>query len=115
MKDWNCLKHISHPFGINKNKQIGVVGVMEKEKRTNIVKCHNKLCALYSANEPLHCLSHTLGLTDMEIRQCNTKVLYHEYIRRENHDKWIEKKRMEWNLYQKAYRNKNKNEIQNVT
>lgn len=81
-----------------------------KEKK-NIVRCRNKLCALYNENASLNCDAIKLGLDKYDIKNCNLRNLYQEWIKRETHDKWLDKKRGEWNKYQKLYRNrKNKNE-----
>lgn len=79
-------------------------------KRINLTKCRNKLCALYNPNKVLNCAASDLGVEDKyDIRSCNLRDLYQELVKRQVHDEWLEKNRTDWNLFQKAYRNKNKN------
>lgn len=81
-------------------------------KKQNLVKCKNKLCALYNEDYKLHCSAENLGITNlMDIRNCNVRELYHKFVKEDVHSKWLSNHRDLWNLYQKAYRNSKKKEI----
>jgi hypothetical protein len=76
------------------------------EKKQNLTKCKNYLCALYNKDRELNCAASELGLSKLDIRNCNLRELFQNHVKRETTERWLETHRTEWNNYQKIYRNK---------
>lgn len=88
---------------------------METEtKRQNLTKCKNTLCALYNPDKELNCSANELGMDKHDIRSCNLRELFYTFVKREITREWVSKKREQWNLYQKAYRNRKVKEVDHV-
>jgi hypothetical protein len=68
------------------------------------IRCKNKMCALYNIEHPFNCSGTELGLSGIDVRTCNIRVIYTQLVKRQVHDDWIDSKRGDWNKYQKAWR-----------
>jgi hypothetical protein len=71
-----------------------------------MLPCQNKLCALWNKEHDENCSGFSLGLEKLDKQACNVRKLYVSFVKRETHDRWLDKKREEWNSYQLAWRKK---------